>query len=63
MSDSFKRRAPDPGNSHFGAIYLLECYEIVLLCLVITLTNLQKLRKIRGHSNAQKKRRPAGPLL
>ncbi len=63
MSDISKKGVPDPGNSRFRAIYSLNCYEIMLLCLVIALTSVQKLRKIRGPVKAQKKRRPAGPLL
>jgi hypothetical protein len=35
-------------------------YEIVLLCLVITLTSFDEVRKIRGHSTH--KRKAADPL-
>jgi hypothetical protein len=55
MSDIPKKGVPDPGNSRFRAIYSLNCYEIMLLCLLITLTNRQKLRKIRGQSRYKRK--------
>jgi hypothetical protein len=55
MLDISKEGVPDPGNSRFRAIYSQNCYEIVLLCLVITLTNAQKLRKIREHSRHKRK--------
>ena len=52
MSGSFKKRRHDPGNSYFRGVYLRN----YVLCLVITLTSLDEVRKIKGIQKQKEKR-------
>jgi hypothetical protein len=56
MSDSSEKRTSEKRTSDPGIIAEERfVYEIILVCLVITLTSLHQLRKIRGIQGTKEK--------